>query len=122
VAPKRRPTAPNGGAPGSCSAGHPQRLGTAIGALLVLHTWGQNLHHHPHVHGIVTGGGLACDAAGRVSEPARWLSCRAGFFLPVRVLSRLFRGKYLAGLRRLYDAGQLTLPQRWASRRRSPPG
>jgi hypothetical protein len=91
-------------------AADPRHLGAEVGTLLVLHTWGQNLHHHPHVHGIVTGGGLSCDAAGRVEEQPHWLSCRPGFFLPVRVLSRVFRGKYLAGVRHLYDAGQLRLP------------
>jgi len=91
-------------------AADPRHLGAEIGTLLVLHTWGQNLHHHPHVHGIVTGGGLSCDRRGRVEDQPRWLSCRPGFFLPVRVLSRVFRGKYLAGVRRLYDAGQLVLP------------
>jgi hypothetical protein len=74
-------------------AANPRHLGAALGFLLVLHTWGQNLHHHPHVHGIVTGGGLSCDARGRVDEQPHWVSCRPGFFLPVRVLSRLFRGK-----------------------------
>jgi hypothetical protein len=90
-------------------AANPRHLGAQVGVVAVLHTWGQNLHHHPHVHCVVTGGGLACDAAGRVVEPVAWRSCRPGFFLPVRVLSRLFRGKYLAGLGRAYDAGQLRL-------------
>ena len=92
-----------------------RHLGAEAGLLLVLHTWGQNLHHHPHVHGIVSGGGLSCDAAGRVDAMPHWVSCRPGFFLPVRVLSRVFRGQYLAGLRRLYDAGQLRVPAAWAS-------
>jgi hypothetical protein len=73
----------------------------------VLHTWGQTLCHHPHVHCVVTGGGLACDVQGRVEEPPRWRACRPGFFLPVRVLSRLFRGQFLAGLRAAYDGGQV---------------
>jgi hypothetical protein len=90
-------------------AANPKHLGAQVGVVAVLHTWGQNLHHHPHVHCVVTGGGLACDAAGRVVQPGQWRSCRPGFFLPVRVLSRLFRGKYLAGLRRAYDAGHLRL-------------
>jgi hypothetical protein len=73
----------------------------------VLHTWGQDLHYHPHVHVVATGGGLACDAAGTVLAPPRWCPCRPGFFLPVRVLSRVFRGKYLALLRQAQAAGTL---------------
>lgn len=91
-------------------AANPKRLGASVGVLMVLHTWGQNLHHHPHVHGVVTGGGLRCDAAGAVGPAASWVACRPGFFLPVRVLSRVFRGKFLAGLRRLAAAGRLVLP------------
>jgi hypothetical protein len=91
-------------------AANPKHLGAQLGVVAVLHTWGQNLYHHPHVHCVTTGGGLACDPAGRIQEPPVWRSCRPGFFLPVRVLSRLFRGKYLAGLRRAYDAGELRLP------------
>ena len=93
-------------------AANPKRLGAQIGALMVLHTWGQNLHHHPHVHAVVTGGGLSCDAQGVVDESPRWRSCRPGFFLPVKVLSRLFRGKYLAGLRAALAQGLLTWPGR----------
>jgi Putative transposase/Transposase zinc-binding domain len=89
---------------------NPQRLGAQIGVLMVLHTWGQNLHHHPHVHCVVTGGGLSCNAKGEVDASPRWVSCRPGFFLPVRVLSRLFRGKMLAGVRALHAQGQLKLP------------
>jgi hypothetical protein len=85
----------------------PHYLGATVGLLAVLHTWGQTLCHHPHVHCVVTGGGLACDVNGRTEQPPRWLSCRPGFFLPVRVLSRLFRGKFLAGLRSAYDRGAL---------------
>jgi hypothetical protein len=81
-------------------AADPKHLGASIGATLVLHTWGSALTHHPHVHGIVPGGGLAPD--GR-----RWIACRPGFFLPVRVLSRLFRRRFLEELQRLYDQGQL---------------
>lgn len=92
-------------------AANPKRLGAQIGALMVLHTWGQNLHHHPHVHAVVTGGGLACDAQAVVDASPRWIACRKGFFLPVKVLSRVFRGKYLDGLRQLFDAGKLTIPQ-----------
>jgi hypothetical protein len=91
-------------------AANPKRLGAQVGVLMVLHTWGQNLHHHPHVHCVVTGGGLSCNAKGDVDASPRWVSCRPGFFLPVRVLSRLFRGKFLAGLRALHTQGKLTLP------------
>jgi hypothetical protein len=85
----------------------PYYLGATVGLLAVLHTWGQTLCHHPHLHCVVTGGGLACTADGRVHEPPRWVACRPGFFLPVRVLSRLFRGKFLAGLRAAQQAGRL---------------
>jgi hypothetical protein len=95
-------------------AANPRRLGAAIGVLLVLHTWGQNLHHHPHVHAIVTGGGLSCNARGVVDAVPRWVACRPGFFLPVRVLSRVFRGKFLAGLRQLFDKRELVLTGRWS--------
>ena len=93
-------------------AANPQRLGAQVGVLMVLHTWGQNLHLHPHVHCVVTGGGLSCNARGEVeaSPSPRWVSCRPGFFLPVRVLSRVYRGKFLAGLRALHAQGKLTLP------------
>jgi len=93
-------------------AANPKRLGAQVGVLLVLHTWGQNLHHHPHVHGVVTGGGLSCNERGQVQAAPRWLSCRPGFFLPVRVLSRVFRGKFLAALRGLHAQGKLKLPRR----------
>jgi len=65
------------------------------------------LHHHPHVHCVVTGGGLSCNARGEVEPTPRWVSCRRGFFLPVRVLSRVFRGKYLALLRQAAEQGKL---------------
>jgi hypothetical protein len=91
-------------------AANPKRLGAAPGVLLVLHTWGQNLHHHPHVHGVVTGGGLSCDAAGKVDAAPRWVACRPGFLLPVRVLGRVFRGKFLAGLRAAVGAGAVAAP------------
>ena len=94
---------------------NPKRLGAAVGVLMVLHTWGQNLHHHPHVHCVVTGGGLSCDRAGKIDAAPCWHACRSGFFLPVRVLSRVFRGKFLAGLRALRDKGQLTLPGKLAT-------
>ena len=80
-------------------AADPHYLGAEVGLVAVLHTWGQQLTHHPHLHGVVTGGGLACSAAGARATPAAWRACRPGFFLPVRVLSRLFRGKFVAGLR-----------------------
>jgi hypothetical protein len=95
-------------------AANPKRLGASIGVLMVLHTWGQNLHHHPHVHCVVTGGGLSCDPRGIVAASPRWVACRPGFFLPVRVLSRLFRGKFLALLRAAFDDGRLTIPERLA--------
>jgi hypothetical protein len=91
-------------------AADPKHLGATLGVLLVLHTWGQNLHHHPHVHGVVTGGGLSCDRTGKVEALPRWRACRPGFFLPVRILSRVFRGKFLAGLRQALTGGQLRLP------------
>jgi hypothetical protein len=91
-------------------AANPKRLGAQVGILMVLHTWGQNLHHHPHVHCVVTGGGLSCNARGEVDATPRWVSCRPGFFLPVRVLSRVYRGKFLAGLRTLYARGKLQMP------------
>jgi hypothetical protein len=81
-------------------AADPKRLGARIGATLVLHTWGSAMTHHPHVHGIVPGGGLSPDGA-------RWVACRRGFFLPVRVLSRLFRRRFIEELEKLHHAGQL---------------
>jgi hypothetical protein len=82
-------------------AGDPEHLGARIGFLAVLHTWGQNLHLHPHVHCVVPGGGIAPDGT-------HWVACRPGFFLPVRVLSRLFRGKFLSLLRGAYERQQLS--------------
>ncbi|MBS0217486.1 MAG: IS91 family transposase [Proteobacteria bacterium] len=81
-------------------AADPKHLGARIGATLVLHTWGSALTHHPHVHGIVPGGGLAPDGK-------TWIACRPGFFLPVRVLSRLFRRRLLEELLRLHQGGKL---------------
>ena len=81
-------------------AADPKHLGAQIGATLVLHTWGSALTHHPHVHGIVPGGGLSSDGE-------RWVACRPGFFLPVRVLSRLFRRRFLEELAQAHRAGQL---------------
>jgi putative transposase/transposase-like zinc-binding protein len=95
-------------------AADPKRLGAVPGLLLVLHTWGQTLQHHPHVHGVVTGGGLSCDPHGRIDAAPRWVPCRPGFFLPVRVLGRVFRGKYLAELRRAHAGRRLRLPGRLA--------
>jgi Putative transposase len=66
----------------------------------VLHTWGQNLSYHPHLHCVVPGGGLSPDGS-------RWIACRPGFFLPVAVLSRLFRRLFLEGLQKAFDAGEL---------------
>jgi len=77
-----------------------KHLGAQIGATLVLHTWGSALTHHPHVHGIIPGGGLSPDGE-------RWVACRHGFFLPVRVLSRLFRRRFIEGLATLHRTGQL---------------
>jgi hypothetical protein len=79
-----------------------KRLGAHIGVTALLHTWGQKLLFHPHLHCVVTGGGLSPD--GR-----RWIAARRGYLLPVKVLGRLFRGKFLAGVKEAYDAGQLTL-------------
>ena len=95
-------------------AANPKRLGAQLGILLVLHTWGQNLHHHPHVHGVVTGGGLSCNEQGVVDAEPCWRGCRPGFLLPVRVLSRVFRGKYLQRLRQAFDQGKLVFPGRLA--------
>jgi hypothetical protein len=81
-------------------AADPKHLGARIGATLVLHTWGSAMTHHPHVHGIVPGGGLSLDGN-------RWVACRAGFFLPVHVLSRLFRRRFLEKLEDAHRAGKL---------------
>jgi hypothetical protein len=81
-------------------AADPKHLGARIGATLVLHTWGSALTHHPHVHGIVPGGGLSLDGE-------RWVACKPGFFLSVRVLSRLFRRRFLEELSKAQAAGQL---------------
>jgi hypothetical protein len=78
----------------------PKHLGAELGIVAVLHSWGQNLHHHPHLHCIVPGGGPSLDGT-------RWISCRPGFFLPVRVLSRLFRRLFLDALQSAFDAGEL---------------
>lgn len=78
----------------------PRHLGAEIGFFAVLHTWGQNLLHHPHLHCVVPGGGLSADGS-------RWIACRPGFFLPVRVLSRLFRRLFLEQLEKAFAAGQI---------------
>ena len=80
-------------------AADPRRLGARIGFIGILHTWGQNLSLHPHAHCVVPGGGLSPDG--------KWLPCRPGFFLPVRVLSRVFRGKFIDGLKRARAGGRL---------------
>jgi hypothetical protein len=81
-------------------AADPRHLGAEIGLVAVLHTWGQNLHHHPHVHCVVPGGGPSPDRS-------RWIGCRPGFFLPVKVLSRLYRRLFLTRLQAAFDAGEL---------------
>lgn len=81
-------------------AADPKHLGARIGVTLVLHTWGSAMTHHPHVHGIVPGGGLSPDGE-------RWVACRRGFFLPVRVLSRLFRRRFIEEMEKLHRTGQL---------------
>jgi hypothetical protein len=90
-------------------AANPQYLGAQVGLTAVLHTWGQTLTLHPHLHFLATGGGLSCNRHGEVDEQPVWKSCRPGFFLPVRVLSRLFRGKFLAGLEQARREGKLRL-------------
>jgi len=81
-------------------AANPKHLGARIGFLAILHTWGQNLSLHPHLHCVIPGGGLSSDGS-------RWISCRPGFFLPVRVLSRVFRGKFIDRLRKEFEGGKL---------------
>lgn len=81
-------------------AADPQHLGAEIGFFAVLHTWGQTLMHHPHLHCVVPGGGLSPDGQ-------RWIACRPGFFLPVKVLSCYFRRRFLERLEQAFDAGQL---------------
>jgi hypothetical protein len=96
-------------------AADPRHLGAQITFLAILHTWGQNLHHHPHIHCVVPGGGLAPDRS-------QWIACREKFFLPVRVLSSLYRGKLLDSLNRARERGDIGLhgeqahladPARW---------
>ena len=94
-------------------AADPKHLGAEIGFFAVLHTWGQNPLHHPHLHCVIPGGGLSPDGA-------RWISCRKGFFLPVAVLSCLFRRLFLEYLTAAFDAGKLkffhTLEPLWERR------
>ena len=84
-------------------AANPKRLGADVGGLMVLHTWGQRLQHHPHVHCVVPMGGLSTDGT-------RWIHARPRFFLPIPVLRKLFRGKLLATLRDAYRDGRLDFP------------
>jgi Putative transposase/Transposase zinc-binding domain len=84
-------------------AADPKHLGAEIGLFSVLHTWGQNLLHHPHLHCVIPAGGLSPDHKG-------WISPRYRFFLPCGVLSRVFRGKFIAGLKRAFQKGELCLP------------
>lgn len=84
-------------------AANPKRLGATIGGLMVLHTWGQRLQHHPHIHCVVPAGGLSPDGM-------RWIHARPAFFLPVNVLRQVFRGKLVAGLRAAFTEGHLHLP------------
>ena len=93
-------------------ARNPKHLGARLGFFAILHTWGQTLIHHPHVHCVVPAGGLAED--GRT-----WQACRPGFFLPVRVLSRLFRGKFVAALHDAFQEGRIELHGRLACYRSS---
>src|SRR5580693_3127715 len=81
-------------------AADPKHLGAEIGFFAVLHSWGSNLMHHPHLHCVVPGGGLSPDGN-------RWISCRSGYFLPVQVLSRLFRRLFTEALERAFTTGQL---------------
>jgi hypothetical protein len=91
-------------------AADPKHLGAEVGLLAVLHTWGQSLQHHPHVHCVVPGGGLSPDHD-------RWISSNDHFFLPVKVLSRVFQGKFLARLKKAFRKGQLQFYGRLAELR-----
>jgi hypothetical protein len=84
-------------------AANPKRLGAVIGGLMVLHTWGQRLQHHPHIHCVVPAGGLSADGA-------HWVPARPTFFLPIKVLRHVFRGKLVAGLRVAFHQGRLSFP------------
>jgi hypothetical protein len=85
-------------------AADPKHLGAQIGFLSVLHTWGQNLQHHPHIHCVIPSGGISADHR-------QWVHPRYSFFLPVGVLSRVFRGKFVAGLKRAFHEGELVFPK-----------
>jgi putative transposase/transposase-like zinc-binding protein len=89
-------------------AANPKHLGAEVGVLAVLHTWGQNLTLHPHVHCVVTGGGLSLDES-------RWIAGRDDYFLPVPILRCVFRGKFLNGLRTAFQKGRLRFPGRLAA-------
>jgi hypothetical protein len=89
-------------------ATNPKHLGAEVGVLAVLHTWGQNLALHPHVHCVVTGGGLSLDEG-------RWIAGRDDYFLPVPILRCVFRGKFLSGLRTAFQKGRLRFPGRLAA-------
>ena len=95
-------------------AADPKHLGARIGFFSILHTWGQNLLHHPHVHCVVTGGGLSLDGTS-------WVSCRPGFFLSVRVLSHLFRRLFLEALEIAFSLGKLRFCGKLAGTRESFP-
>src|SRR6266516_2699810 len=84
-------------------ASHPKHLGAEIGVISILHTWGQNLLLHPHIHCVIPAGGLSPDHQ-------RWIRPRYPFFLPVKVLSRVFRGKFIAGLKHAFRDGKLLFP------------
>jgi hypothetical protein len=86
-------------------ANDPKHLGAEIGSIGILHTWGQNLMDHPHLHCIVTGGGLS-------SDRSRWVSSRKRFFIPVRVMSALFKGKFLDLLKKCFKSDALLFPDR----------
>lgn len=94
-------------------AADPRHLGAEIGFIAILHTWGQTLTHHPHVHCVVPGGGIAPARGEEGGSPtgtnkgARWVACRSNFFLPIHVLSRLYRRRFLEHLQTAFDAGRL---------------
>jgi hypothetical protein len=90
-----------------------KHLGAEIGFMAILHTWSQTLIDHPHLHCLVTGGGLSLDGK-------RWIFSRKDFFIPVQVLSSLFRGKFLDGLKKLYEAGELKFPGQIEELKKSP--
>jgi Putative transposase/Transposase zinc-binding domain len=83
-------------------AADPKHLGARVGVIAVLHSWGQTLDHHPHAHCIVPAGGISLDGS-------RWVACRPGFFLPVRVFSRLFRRLFLDGLAEAHRRDEIEL-------------